>query len=162
MALEKTINYKGYKGSGYIILDPQTGRGAYLIDGGANGAIAMIVSALLIMGIAFLFLEVNPIAFAGLLILSAGLLTTAYGFITNNSLACQIGIETALVGAEITLAAFAFGNVIRSVRQPESLKKFIELLKSDAILYTLLGGGAKVASSFGRDAYKNRVCGWIK
>ena len=25
MALEKTINYKGWKGSGYIIIDPQTG-----------------------------------------------------------------------------------------------------------------------------------------
>lgn len=37
MALEKTIYYKGWKGSGYIILDPQTGRGAYLIDGGNNG-----------------------------------------------------------------------------------------------------------------------------
>ncbi|MBE9597410.1 hypothetical protein [Moraxella sp. K2450] len=37
MALEKTINYKGWKGSGYIIIDPQTGSGAYLIDGGNNG-----------------------------------------------------------------------------------------------------------------------------
>lgn len=35
---EKTIHYKGWKGSGYIIIDPQTGSGAYLIDGGANGS----------------------------------------------------------------------------------------------------------------------------
>ncbi len=40
---EKTINYKGWKGSGYIIIDPQTGSGAYLIDGGANGGYAFIV-----------------------------------------------------------------------------------------------------------------------
>lgn len=47
MALEKTINYKGYKGSGYIIIDPQTGSGAYLIDGGANGGFAFFVGSLL-------------------------------------------------------------------------------------------------------------------
>lgn len=40
---EKTINYKGWKGSGYIIIDPQTGSGAYLIDGGANGGYSFLV-----------------------------------------------------------------------------------------------------------------------
>lgn len=33
---EKTIHYKGWKGSEYIIIDPQTGSRAYLIDGGVN------------------------------------------------------------------------------------------------------------------------------
>lgn len=34
---EKVIQYKGWHGSGYIIIDPNTGTGAYLIDGGADG-----------------------------------------------------------------------------------------------------------------------------
>ncbi len=34
---EKIIQYKGWKGAGYIIIDPNTGTGAYLIDGGADG-----------------------------------------------------------------------------------------------------------------------------
>ena len=33
---EKNISYKGWSGNGYIIIDPNTGAGAYLIDGGAN------------------------------------------------------------------------------------------------------------------------------
>ena len=36
---EKSIQYKGWHGSGYIIIDPHSGAGAYLIDGGANGSL---------------------------------------------------------------------------------------------------------------------------
>jgi transglutaminase-like putative cysteine protease len=31
------VNYGGFSGAGYIITDPQTGSGAYLIEGGASG-----------------------------------------------------------------------------------------------------------------------------
>lgn len=48
---EKTINYKGWKGSGYIIIDPQTGSGAYLIDGGANGGYITAESNSFMLGI---------------------------------------------------------------------------------------------------------------
>jgi transglutaminase-like putative cysteine protease len=34
---EREISNKGYTGLGYILLDPATGAGAYLIDGGRNG-----------------------------------------------------------------------------------------------------------------------------
>lgn len=33
---ERNISVKGWKGSGYIIIDPNTGTGAYLIDGGGE------------------------------------------------------------------------------------------------------------------------------
>lgn len=34
---EKSISFNGWKGSGYIIIDPSTGSGAYMISGGLNG-----------------------------------------------------------------------------------------------------------------------------
>jgi hypothetical protein len=38
---QSTISYKGWTGAGYILIDPNTGAGAYLIGGGADGAIAL-------------------------------------------------------------------------------------------------------------------------
>jgi len=35
---QSNINYKGWVGCGYIIMDPETGAGAYMISGGASGA----------------------------------------------------------------------------------------------------------------------------
>ena len=35
---EKSINKHGWKGFGYIVIDPETGAGAYLIEGSGNGA----------------------------------------------------------------------------------------------------------------------------
>lgn len=40
---EKSIQYKGWNGSGYVTLDPKYGTGAYLIGGGANGSYIDIV-----------------------------------------------------------------------------------------------------------------------
>jgi hypothetical protein len=34
---EREISHNGYTGVGYLLFDPQTGAGAYLIDGGRNG-----------------------------------------------------------------------------------------------------------------------------
>jgi hypothetical protein len=34
---EADLTHKGFSGIGYLLLDPQTGAGAYLIDGGRNG-----------------------------------------------------------------------------------------------------------------------------
>lgn len=57
-AHEKTLSYKGWQGAGYIIIDPSSGAGAYLIEGGANGGVgyingALIGSALAIAAISF-------------------------------------------------------------------------------------------------------------
>ena len=44
---EKPISYNGWGGYGYIIVDPETGAGAYLIQGSGNGAyLSYIVAAL--------------------------------------------------------------------------------------------------------------------
>ena len=74
---EKTIHYKGWKGSGYIIIDPNSGAGAYLIDGGANGGFAFFIGALVGYAIALALIGLasvygaaalaNPAALAGLI-----------------------------------------------------------------------------------------------
>ncbi len=44
---EKSITAHGWTGVGYIIVDPDTGAGAYLIEGKGNGAILIIIGAAL-------------------------------------------------------------------------------------------------------------------
>ena len=46
-AHEKNIRVNGWSDSGYVILDPKYGTGAYLIDGGANGGYAFFMGSLL-------------------------------------------------------------------------------------------------------------------
>jgi hypothetical protein len=40
---EAPISAHGFTGSGYTVVDPQTGAGGYLIEGGARGAIAFLL-----------------------------------------------------------------------------------------------------------------------
>ncbi len=61
-AHEQSINFNGWVGEGYIIIDPATGAGAYKIAGGGNGAFivfamfaAIIIGALLSGGAIGLF-----------------------------------------------------------------------------------------------------------
>ena len=44
---EKSINAHGWTGVGYIIVDPDTGAGAYLIEGKGSGGIAWAMGAIL-------------------------------------------------------------------------------------------------------------------
>jgi hypothetical protein len=59
------ISYYGWIGCGYVIVDPTTGSGAYMVSGGANGSpllgIFLLVVGLLILGIAVF---AGPIVFA--------------------------------------------------------------------------------------------------
>lgn len=43
---KSNINFNGWTGCGYIIIDPNTGAGAYMIAGGMNGAILLLCSLL--------------------------------------------------------------------------------------------------------------------
>lgn len=53
-----TVSVPGWSGAGYVILDPETGVGAWKIDGGANGG------ALILLGLTLIVIAV--IAFLGL------------------------------------------------------------------------------------------------
>jgi len=48
---EKAITSNGWTGYGYIIIDPDTGAGSYLIEGGSNGAIMIFLGvAMMLLG----------------------------------------------------------------------------------------------------------------
>lgn len=40
-AHENRINFNGWVGEGYTLIDPQTGAGAYMISGGGNGGVLL-------------------------------------------------------------------------------------------------------------------------
>lgn len=46
-AHEKPVSFLGGTNVGYILTDPETGSGAYLISGGRNGALLLISSFIL-------------------------------------------------------------------------------------------------------------------
>ncbi|NOZ69588.1 MAG: transglutaminase [Deferribacteres bacterium] len=52
------INFNGWTGVGYIIIDPETGAGAYMISGGLSGGVLLLATILLVFSILFLFLAV--------------------------------------------------------------------------------------------------------
>ncbi|MGI9279684.1 MAG: transglutaminase domain-containing protein [Endozoicomonas sp.] len=61
-AHEKNIAYKGWVGAGYLIIDPDTGAGAYKISGGENGGFIELVSKVFEwLGIGFFIKELLAI-----------------------------------------------------------------------------------------------------
>jgi len=53
---EKAINAYGFSGFGYIIIDPETGVGGYLIEGKGSGALILILTGYVLALITFLWL----------------------------------------------------------------------------------------------------------
>ncbi len=127
---QSNINYKGWHGSGYIILDERTGAGAYLISGGANGAVilALIGAVLLVValtiftgGLAPIFggiaLTGSTIAggglfFSGITALSVGI-PLYFGGIYRLLFIDEVGVNCAMLSSSIGLlswALFRFGK----------------------------------------------------
>ena len=84
---EKSINANGWTGLGYIILDPDTGVGAFLIEGGGSGGflgfllalfyigVVMFVTLLIIVGLAiFLYLFLTPMVALAAVVVIAGMM----------------------------------------------------------------------------------------
>jgi hypothetical protein len=68
------ITFNGWTGCGYIIIDPNTGAGAYMISGGFNGAvIAIFFGALLMIVGLFVLVATGPFAPMGILLIMAGI-----------------------------------------------------------------------------------------
>ncbi len=73
---EKPISAHGFTGYGYTITDPETGAGAYLIEGKGNGGwlVLVIAGVLLAFGLYFLMLPFFVLFAAHLGVVLAGLL----------------------------------------------------------------------------------------
>ncbi|MCL4479390.1 MAG: hypothetical protein M1381_09880 [Deltaproteobacteria bacterium] len=54
------ITYNGWTGVGYIIINPTTGAGAYMISGGLGGALMLVLG----LSLLFLSIAIGPIVFA--------------------------------------------------------------------------------------------------
>jgi uncharacterized membrane protein YvlD (DUF360 family) len=67
-ASKTEITFNGWTGCGYIIIDPSTGAGAYMISGGMNGAILLITIAIMLL---ILLIFYAPVIIAALGTLSS-------------------------------------------------------------------------------------------
>jgi Transglutaminase-like superfamily len=119
------INFNGWVGCGYIITNPDTGAGAYMISGGTNGMALFIMWAVLFAITALLGPEIGLMLMVGKVggIIITAFLTTAIGIIgsaivkehynipiENNweNIFSNLGIQIAL-GAAIILAPSLIG-----------------------------------------------------
>jgi hypothetical protein len=74
------ITYNGWTGCGYIIIDPDTGAGAYMISGGMSGGVlAMYFGAFLMIVGLFTVTTTGPMAPIGFLMILAGSVAFAEG-----------------------------------------------------------------------------------
>jgi len=97
------VSVPGWTGAGYIIVDPLTGEGAYMISGGENGAFALVSGAIALTFLAITAMVTPPILVGigghiGIAaILSAAVLfkVAAVALLTGNITVCQTAYKAA-------------------------------------------------------------------
>jgi len=91
------VSVPGWSGAGYIVINPQTGDGAYLISGGANGGFALIRGGIALSLIAILAGTIAPqlllfgniSALIGLLMIAAASFVAAgFALLLGNKTLC--------------------------------------------------------------------------
>lgn len=104
---EKSINFHGWTGSGYIITDPNTGSGAYMISGGMDGSWLMgfglgsgIIGITGLLGTSLIV----PLTTVGLLLAMLAILLIMVAVIT-----LFIGLTLALYHGDFSWQCFAVG-----------------------------------------------------
>jgi hypothetical protein len=104
---ESSVTANGWSGAGYSVVDPETGAGAYLIEGGARGGIyglAAIASGVLLLSVVGLFGLYVPIALVYVLVALTTIL--AIMALVEGSLPTKYESEAEFIGiAGILLAA---------------------------------------------------------
>ena len=117
---EKSINKHGWKGFGYIVIDPETGAGAYLIEGSGNGGIFLAIGYVYGFALGYTMLGLDAAiaskassAFIGpmltalaLELASIAVIWQAYGALYGDKAqqCFATGIGLGLIGANVTTA----------------------------------------------------------
>ncbi|MCU7849525.1 MAG: hypothetical protein KZQ89_16350 [Candidatus Thiodiazotropha sp. (ex Lucinoma kastoroae)] len=111
-----SVSVPGWSGAGYIILDPETGAGAYKISGGSNGGLVVLLS------------------FIGTLLIAAGAVLTATGIMA------PIGI------AMITAGLLCLSAAVAIVQMPRSAASWSDIADGFMAAVAVISGiGALVA-----------------
>ena len=118
-AHENRINFNGWIGEGYTLIDPQTGAGAYMISGGGNGGL-IFLGLLLVMSAIFImsFLVVGaPIAALGIVVLQQIVVTMgiAGGMLIAAGIAAATGEKflcSKLVGSALAILTYALNTLL--------------------------------------------------
>jgi hypothetical protein len=111
---EKAINAHGFSGVGYIIVDPETGAGAYLIEGGGSGALLLFTAGIITFYLASMIsltgigLIIGSAAFAlGFFFIAAGI-----ALLSGDKELCKDILVNAAAGFLGVLAAVGFAQGI--------------------------------------------------
>jgi uncharacterized membrane-anchored protein YhcB (DUF1043 family) len=130
------ITFNGWIGVGYIIIDPTTGAGAYMISGGLSGGWILVGVGVLLMIISLMTGEFGPqiaLLILGLLYVGIGLCIlsesdvplqvalAAIGFVISYILLFIPGVGPHMVGQVFTLLWTILG-----VKSTDDVKKFCE------------------------------------
>jgi hypothetical protein len=138
----------GWSGAGYIIIDPDTGAGAYKISGGANGSFltglffGIALGALLVFELA----TMGPLAFEIVASTVNGFLASALGIMTataataGGDLSCFFGGLLLGIGLGIGIALAATGGL--GIAAAATSIMSIGLIVKDVIGSFLPGAGS--------------------
>jgi len=109
---QTNINAFGFSGAGYIIIDPETGAGAYKIEGGANGAIFTTWLAFVAVGLAIAAAFAAGFVFApfvALFLLAVNILLLVFNiFQSSNDQQLMDAHVFSTLAAILSLAALLF------------------------------------------------------
>lgn len=163
---EKSIQYKGWHGSGYIIIDPHSGAGAYLIDGGANGAIFIALGLwLLVMTISLIEFSVASGVFYQMVLAAIGFIVMGYGILTKDRGYCEFGLGMVLggtIGSIFGLSALASDSIIVGAGIFRALENFSFLGRMINSPFASNIGGFVFGAALPTFGLNKHICGSIR
>lgn len=116
---EDPINYMGYSGLGYVLLDPDTGGGAYKILGGGNGAqMALGIAISIFILVMFSPLGLGSLAGAGVLLNFLGVqgfwvfFSSLFGSVITAALSAEMSRNTNLSNYASSMCGVSFGLLL--------------------------------------------------